>query len=451
MPMSFFPDFVPTSEEELCARRFMPNMLWAMVGGCDNLQRIGNALRTLPYLLRSNRYECCRALTFKPSHPVEGPLENLAHRICLMRLRHQADQLGLSIDNMEQPYLWRMPESRELPFHPSDLVPDYPSDWVQLDPVMSQKPLPVTPNFLLAEYPNADSRENFYVKALCSDSAQGERRREMVDYPWLQHMTKEEDDDFWWPLNDTADESESLTDDSRFSAEDVLLSRKILYYTALLCKEGGNQALKGGMLAEAARRYDKSIQYCGLAFLSYEGTNEHVPHLARGLAHRVSLDRERSRPKTLAYTWCPLFRVWVSCHLNLALLFLKPTLSRFQGDARNQAKIALGLLKPYTQQEGKVMSAENVVLRADEPIRSYKEARGLQAKAYFRLGSAEMELGDYGSAVQELEASLASTDGPHNPLVAKRLKVAKAKSLSQKKRNRRRVEVALATGASTND
>jgi WD40 repeat protein len=448
IPMSIFPDFIPTSQEVLCAGRFMPNMLWAMVGGCDNLQRIGNALRTLPYLLRSNRYECCRAANFERNNPIEGPLENLAHRICMMRLRHQADQLGLTIDNAGHPYLWRVPEPRILSFHPADLVPNYPSDWIQLDPAMNRKPLSVAHHFLLEEYPTADSREDFYLKSLSHDSTQSEQRRQMADYPWLQHMAKADDDNFSWPLDDTTNGSDTLTGDSGFSSEDVLLSRKILYYTALLCKEGGNQALKGNMLAEAARRYDKGIQYCGLAFLSYEGAEEHVPHLTRGLAHRVALDSEGTRKVTLVYTWCPLLRVWVSCHLNLSLLFLKPELFRFQGDARNQAKIALGLLKPYTQEEGKVMHNE-IVLRTDEPIDTFTEARALQAKAYFRLGSAELDMGDYLSAVPALEASLASTDGPNDPVVEKRLKIAKSRSLSQKKRNRRRFEVALAAGTTS--
>jgi hypothetical protein len=238
-------------------------------------------------------------------------------------------------------------------------------------------------------------------------------------------------------------------DPSSFSSEDVEFSRKVLYYTALVCKEGGNEAMKKSHYEAAARRYDKAIQYCAVAFFSYEGSSIHVPHLVQGMSKCVpTADGESGHKMGYVYTWCPLLRLWISCHLNLALLLLKPGFCRFQGDARNQAEIALRLLAPYTKEVGKVYH-EQILLSESEPHSTYMEARKLQAKAFFRLGSAELEIEDYVSAVKSLESSISATDGPVDPLVLKRLSKAKRRSSSQKKRNKRRFELALSSGHAT--
>ena len=105
-------------------------------------------------------------------------------------------------------------------------------------------------------------------------------------------------------------------------------------------------------------------------------------------------------------------------------------------------------MAPYTKEAGKVY-CHDVLVREDEPKETFAEARKLQAKAYFRLGSAQLEMGDYINATKALEASIASTDGPKDPITQKRLNKAKSGSTSQKKRNRRRFEVALTGGKGT--
>ena len=449
--MVVFPDYIPTTQEVLCAGRFMPNMLWAMAGGHDGAPRIGNALRTLPYLLRSNRYECCRAVKHEREGPIEGPLEGLGQRLSRMRLQHQADQIGLTIDNKDHPYLWHVPETSKEKPHPADMVPDFPSDWIKWDPAMDQNPESVFPNFTLEEHPTIESRDEAYAESLLAKSSSGTGPKQLSRYPWLQNFGKGDGDDFWWPStsrSDEMEESDNLVSDtpSSFSAEASEYSRKVLYYTALLCKEGGTEAMKEGQLEAAARRYDKAIQYCCVAFLTYEGSAEHVPHLTMGMSDRISVEvNEYTGRKLFIYTWCPLLRVWISCHLNLALIFLKPDLCRLQSEARNQAERALDLLAPYTKEAGKVY-CHDVLIREDEPEETYAEARKLQGKAYFRLGSAQLEMGDYINATKALEASMASTDGPVDPITQKLLNKAKSRSTSQKKRNRRRFEVALANG-----
>ena len=460
--MTVYPDYIPTTQEVLCAGRFMPNMLWSMAGGCDGAPRIGNALRTLPCLLRSNRYECCKAVKAEREGPIEGPLEGLANRVSRMRLQHQADQIGVRVDKMDQPYLWRLFEySGDRP-HPADLVPDFPSDWIQWDPAMSRNPQYIVPNFILDENPTVESREEALTKSYArSKSPSPGSSMQLSRYPWLQESGKGDGDDFWCPekLSIAPNEPDNEMEVSgggeepisSFTAEAVEFSRRALYYTALICKEGGNDAMKKNMLEAAARRYDKSIQYCTVAFLTYEGSADHVPHLTAGMSERIPLDNcETSKKAAYVYTWCPLLRVWISCHLNLALIFLKPDLCKFQSEARNQAEIALRLLAPYTRESGKVYY-QTRVLRDDEPEETYRTARQLQAKAYFRLGSAELEIGDYVNAAKSLEASIASTDGPVDPVIQRRLIKAKSRSQTQKKRNRRRFEVAVAGDSGTTE
>jgi len=455
--MTVFPDFIPTTQEVLCAGRFMPNMLWSVASGCDGAPRIGNALRTLPYLLRSNRYECCKAVKSEREGPIEGPLEGLANRVSRMRLQHQADQIGVAVDNKEHPYLWRLFDPLADSPHPADMVPDFPSDWIQWDPAMDQNPQFVVTNFTLEENPTIESREEASSESISSNSSYVGGSEQLSQYPWLRESGKGNGDDFWWPskIRRATEASDSEMDESggedepasSFSSEAVEFSRKALYYTALLCKEGGSEAIKNNMLEAAARRYDKSIQYCAVAFLKYEGSADHVPHLTAGMSERIPLENcETSKKAAYVYTWCPLLYVWISCHLNLALIFLKPDLCKFQSEARNQAEIALRLLAPYTRESGKVYY-QSRLLRDDEPEETYRVARQLQAKAYFRLGSAEFEMGDYISATKSLEASIASTDGPVDPATLKRLNKAKSRSLTQKKRSRRRFEVALAGGS----
>lgn len=466
-PMNIYPDYIPTSQEVICAGRFMPNMLWAVAGGYDGAPRIGNAFRTLPYLLRSNRYECCRASKAERDGPIEGPLNSLAHRLSRMRLQHQADQLGLIIDNGDHPYLWRAAsESANHYLHPADMVPDFPSDWIQWDPAMHQNPQALCRNFTLQEYPTEELRQEAQTESLMAKKSIGQDARQLTRYPWLQHMVEEEtDNEFWWPPGDDQAmeeaNSEAKTDEPElpFSLESIEYSRKVLYYTALLCKEGGNAAMKEGNLEEAARRYDKAVQYCAVAFVACKGGGAHIPHLTDGMSTRVALQQESSgqssssptTKKAYVYTWCPLFRIWISCHLNLALLFTKPGLCKFQGEACNQAQIALRLLEPYTKEAGKVCYSDNY-LRDKEPVETYQEARRLQAKAYFRLGCAEMEMGNYLDACKSLEDSIAAAsttdNGKVDPAVHRRLQVARSRTSSQKKRNRRRFEAALAGGSS---
>jgi hypothetical protein len=76
---------------------------------------------------------------------------------------------------------------------------------------------------------------------------------------------------------------------------------------------------------------------------------------------------------------------------------------------------------------------------------SFKEAKLLQAKAYFRLGCAELELGRCKPAIHGFEESMKATAATKpgskpDSLVVRRLREAKLKLKSKKQRDRKKFE-----------
>lgn len=69
-----------------------------------------------------------------------------------------------------------------------------------------------------------------------------------------------------------------------------------------------------------------------------------------------------------------------------------------------QATLSLKELKPFATEKGVVLTGKKLAKkRTDEPHNTYNEAKALQAKAYFRLGSAELEMNEYDEALKSLE------------------------------------------------
>jgi len=205
-------------------------------------------------------------------------------------------------------------------------------------------------------------------------------------------------------------------------------------------KDAGNQALQEGDLDLAARRYDKAIRYGAVALMSFPARN---------------LDFAGGRKELLKENggyhveWGPLIRVLIVTRLNLSLLLLKPHFER-RDLAAEQAQLALHDLAPFCAKKGKIMKGAKVdkVHRDDEPEETYLDAMTLQAKAYFRLGSAQYDLGDYCEAISSFENSVRSTKEakakPDN-LVLRRLSEAKREKRLKGKRHRKKFKFAFAS------
>ena len=411
--------------------------------------RIGNDLHNLPEYLKQNLYVCLRSLIDDDDVPVENDIESLKHRISLIRLRHQADRLGI-LWNPLIPWALQMKKKEVVGnsmdgVHPSDLVPDAPSDWMPYDPNFCKSPW----NF--NDYFNKKEYRDFYMERYESLKYQLERSDEGFAESGTWVSTESEDNGMpECSKEHMADSTEASTIQvlcsSSEEGDDKYLKHSfpdiLLYETMLALKDGGNLALHAGSFDLAARRYDKAIQYGAVAIMSFP---------VKGLDY--ALDQKESGYSYFA--WRPIVKVLTIVRLNLALLMLKPHFSK-PDHALEQAQLALLALKPYCVTKGKVIYGLKLdeVLREDEPEETFFEALALEAKAYFRLGSAQYKLAEYSKAILSFEHSVRSSQRANSKpdnLVLRRLSEAKRqKQRISKKNHRKKLKLAFRTESQRN-
>jgi len=116
--------------------------------------------------------------------------------------------------------------------------------------------------------------------------------------------------------------------------------------------------------------------------------------------------------------------------------------------AAKQARLALEEVSPFCDPN----NSDN------EDIESLDEALALKAKACFRLGSAQYEMGDYSDAIYSLEESIRSTNDISDPidnipdsLVLRRLAHAKREHLKHTKRQRKKFKFAFSSSSLQSD
>lgn len=297
---------------------------------------------------------------------------------------------------------------------------------------------------------------------------------------------------------ETKETSPSLS--TKFSAapeKSNSLAYTLLYETVKLLKEGGNEALKAGSFSTAARRYDKSLRYCALAFMQHsdnflifdssrnsllngssnENSNEksNKGHIEEE-SNIIKIQRgngSKSNHKTYGrgnkglemiwsplVKWTPLLKILITTRLNLSMLLLKQQLSQ-PDRAVEQARLSLRELSPFCTIKKKVMigSTNSHIYEDEESIETYFDTKALQAKAYFRLGSAQYEIGEFSQAINSLKLSIECTqqcnddDNPNNKntigkpdsLVARRLAEARRENKRKNKRHRRKLKMMFAT------
>jgi hypothetical protein len=438
------PDFVASASEVASSIRFSPRDSRTISGDSSSSPKYINALRLLPSILRRNRHECYRSAQrhteVSPGYcdlPVEQPVHEFTHRVGVCRLRFQADRLGLTWDPTRPWALLSPGEPTPLlsaPCHRADLVPDHPSDWLLWDPAMTGTPY-VEANFNTRQFGD-----------LLMERVVGERVFS-VDHdnsspclpPWLEG----------YPLVDDAVVSSNqwllvMSNDDVF----VQKSRQLWYTTIALLKEGGNQAYQAGLFAAAARRYDKAIQYCAVSLMSHNYVGGGLEHLVCPNPSNSSDDcaesssssskkrhRESHKSTTAGFpVWTPLLQQLVSTRLNMALWLLRPEASD-PSRAMDQAAAALQLLRPFaTTKNDNTASSSN----SSSSVEDHNDIQSLQAKAFYRLGSAKLEVGNYSEAVECFEACLCGHVGIKvDPLVSRKLQEAKRMLKMDKKRYKR--------------
>ena len=383
--------------------------------------KVGNSLIFLPELLQFNYDTCYREVAAeKADTSVHSGLHALARNISVSRLRHQADRLGLTWDREVAPWVMEFRASvsghADLIKHPADLIPDFPMDWMPYDAELIDEPK----DFWSHSSGSVPKREN-------SDMSSGDKNSTVVyDKPWLKlyneappatkNTVKTEEGSKGknhaiekiasLPRCESliAQSTESLADDKTVSkahlhpySEEHALD--VLLKTILILKDGGNKAMEAGCSAIAAQRYDKAISYCSLVFLTFPVGNLNFLDV-----HHSSLIRH----KGVALQWTPLLKAMITIRLNLSMAMQKPELADWDS-AVEQARLALQELKPFTITPGRAVSGK--VTGSEEvqvPETVYNEAKEIQAKAYFRLGTAQYSAKNYSGAVSSYEKSLQS-------------------------------------------
>ena len=461
------PDQIPNTKDILHTGRFGRSCSRREGGG----PKICNDLHNLPDLLRQNLYACLRSLVDGDDEPVESDIEDLKRRVSMIRLRHQADQLGL-IFNPALP--WAFQGKQEIRnstgqaglganhiSHAADLVPDNPSDWISYDSDICQSPWDFGRYFNLKDYEDF-YRERYVEFETLSLPRHGQKH---AIVPWLSkereatkngvHNTTLDE-----PQTESADVILTKDDEKDVSAPEIGDAGKVVsssseeedgtstYHrakvdtlicdTILVLKDGGNQALQAGEFNLAAHRYDKAIQYGAAAFMSFPVSES---HFANG--------RREKLKETGGYhlEWTPLLKVLVETRLDLALLMLKPQFPHPE-QAADQASLALHELKPFCAVKGKVMKGAKLdsVYRNNEPHDTFQDATTLLVKGYFRLGVAHYKMKKYPEAIRCFENSIKSSQqikAKPDALVLRRLSEAKRENKRKNKRHRKKFKLAF--------
>jgi len=458
---------------------------------------IGNDLVALPKVLLQNYFSCVRAYVSGDDEPIRSGIDAFKRRVGLMRLKHQADRLGLKWDN-KTPWVMKPKahvRSLEAAFFKdrdgsdvdlcseikygsnADLVPDFPGDWIPFDAEMTRDPLPfgmpfnddVYQEFYLERY--AKNRQWCFIhqdtstetctlsddfvlssgktqtSPLAVDPPEQEGENDACSKASSPEKAMGFEDERKKPStcrNGTAKSHQDYRIKARPDAPalpyDTTKAWDLLYNTVVVLKEGGNAALSVGAVSLAACRYDKAIRYCAIAFLRFpEGQlsflSSHQGALAQNGGHEVR--------------WTPLLKALVTTRLNLSMTTLRPE-AYSPTIASDQAQLALNEIKPFATSKGKVMIGEMLdISRDEEPEETYNEAKELQAKAFFRLGNAQRASSDYGAAVKSYENSIKSTrdikgsNAKPEAVVQRRLLEAKKENAKKRMRQRKKFKFAF--------
>eukprot|EP00529_Nitzschia_sp_RCC80_P006247 CAMPEP_0113485942 /NCGR_PEP_ID=MMETSP0014_2-20120614/24741_1 /TAXON_ID=2857 /ORGANISM="Nitzschia sp." /LENGTH=1530 /DNA_ID=CAMNT_0000379599 /DNA_START=136 /DNA_END=4728 /DNA_ORIENTATION=+ /assembly_acc=CAM_ASM_000159 len=437
-----YPDQIPsllrTAIRRLSRANWMRRAYSSMMSG--KAPGIGNNLHNLPQILEENLFACLQSMFDDSDIPVESDVEMLKHRMSLIRLQHQADRLGLRWDPYRPWWMELINASgtdimmdKSLCSEPSDLVPDYPSDWIPYDPRLSTKV-----SFDFKDYFNREDYLDFFLDRYGPlDEIGSIRSHDKVDTSRKRKNAR----------MTTTPTNGNEASGSNVSTKNEAFQTALFEIMEIL-KDGGNSALAAGDLDLAATRYDKAIKYGAIHFMTFSA--ETSPNLIKGSLNERSTtgSLEHATDESQATRWTPILRTMVNCRLNLSFVLLQPQFGLGQADvAMSQAELALKDLVSVTEFEVR-QKAQSDSSHLKPPAKCINEALSLQAKAYYRLGCAQYEHSKFRYAVESFEASILSTqlvgDGTiePDPIVVRRLGEAKREYTSRTKRRRKKFKFA---------
>ncbi|KAL7551400.1 hypothetical protein ACHAWF_017843 [Thalassiosira exigua] len=366
---------------------------------------IGNDMTNLPSVLARNYFTCARSIGTGDDEPVKSGIGAMKRRVSLIKMRHQADRLGLAFD-FTKPWSLRSighlldvavtrDEGRDDMVSYgclADLIPDSPSDWIPFDKVMANPPQAGGMGFNERyECYNLESLADRAISPVGRTRRTGDDKQIGLEEGSIENGIFVDGDDREASKRSHTLQMNNISPDY---AWDILLR------TVLLLKEAGNAALKASMPSLAAGRYDKAIVYCSVAYLEFPmGTADFVAE------HRYELSRNGG----YECNWTELLRTLVMVRLNLAMCLLKEEIDDAKGTV-SQANLALKELRPFISEKGTVLVAKKLTKkRFHEPPETYIQAQALAAKAHFRIGSAQLAQRDYDDALKSFEKCVEST------------------------------------------
>ena len=369
---------------------------------------IANDLKNLPRIIQQNYLEFLEALLDEGETPIQCSLEDLKKRMSLIRLQHEKHEMGLYPDlvlpwNVDSCRYSKANRTLSL-FDEADLLPNYPSDWIQSDSTFTREPEYVGINFNVSDY-----RNHFLIHY--------RRLLKSLGFNILGLVTKID--------NIRERESEEEFDHSKAwdSLHDKIKS----------LKEHGNAAMKKGFPHQAAIYYDKAIVYSAVAFLAFPNGR---------LDFLDSFHCALFQNEGYSYNWSDLLKTLITARLNLSMAMLKPEIKDSKG-ACDQASLALKELRPFSSSQGKVLVSKLEKERDGEPTSTFYEAKELEAKAFFRLGSGHFSSGEYSSASSFFQKCIKAKD-ENNPgaekdkVILQRLSEAKRLERKEKRRHRKK-------------
>jgi len=348
---------------------------------------IGNDLMNLPQLVRKNLFTCARSLGMDDDDelPVKSSFASLKQRVSLIKLKHQADSLGLEF-NQEKPWILKAKGHLEELFSResegiadlvsygslADLIPDNPSDWLPYDKLLAHPPQTGGMQF------NTKYQLDTEVLEDCDTIDKIDTKASAQPH--------------------TTQANEKLLEKSQEEEYDTNQAWDMLYQTVDLLKRAGNEALKANLSQLATKRYDKAINYCAVAYLRFPIGNINFLAEQKYILYKNGGFEVR---------WNELLKTLIILRLNIALMYLRPELDDARG-AITQTKLALDEIKPFATKGVVLVGKQLTRKRLDEPSETYNEAKVLQSKAYFRLGTAQLVLCEYDDAVESLEQCVES-------------------------------------------
>jgi hypothetical protein len=287
--MCFFPEETPPFEEEIEDSMFggFMGMLFARARSSQDGPFIGNDMMSLSKELGKNYFACARSDS--EEEPVKSGLLGLKQRVSMLKLKHQSDRLGLSW-NCKKPWIMRAQEHLLESLEESersdgisygavaDLIPDNPSDWIPFDEMLTNPPQAGGMQFNTKRY------KAFYLQSYADHSITPTNRADVDDSDAFEQSTTAVGDGDG--MRDQVEEEAAKQHHSIQSNEIIANSRPeqhdgeaqndsydaskswdILYQTVMMLKNAGNEAMKASSFSLAARRYDKAIRYCSLAYM----------------------------------------------------------------------------------------------------------------------------------------------------------------------------------------